>query len=127
MCNNHGTFVMLIVHVSDLHIRAGGDYASSRYHEYAHAFCNLIEVIKRIKTDHAGRPLCVALTGDVFHSESRIDAPGVHLFTQLLTGVSALAPVVVIEGNHDFGQQDRESFGLIDAFSAVIARLGNVA
>lgn len=108
-----------LVHLADLHIRAG-DVSVCRYDEYGQVFCNAVlairEIALKLRTDTDD--LGVVIVGDVFHNKGRIDAPGVHLFTQLITGLSALGHVYLVEGNHDVHQSDAEGFSLLDAFTA---------
>ncbi len=108
-----------IVHLSDLHIRAG-DAGSSRYDEYSQVFVNTILAIRDIVTDMKLGPydVGIVIAGDIFHNKTRIEAPGVHLFAQLLDGLSRLVHVYLIWGNHDIHQADIEGFSLLDAFSA---------
>lgn len=108
-----------LVHLADLHIRAG-DVGACRYDEYSHVFCNVVLAIREIASQlQAGNnDLGIVIVGDVFHNKARIDAPGVHLFTQLITGLSKLGHVYLVEGNHDVHQADSEGFSLLDAFTA---------
>ncbi len=97
-----------IVHVSDVHIRTG-DQDKCRYRDCSAVFGAL--------RDHvAGLPApIVAITGDVFHNKSRIEAPGIRLFKELVGGLAEVCPVVLIRGNHDYRQDMDDSTDLIGA------------
>jgi hypothetical protein len=96
------------VHVSDVHIRTG-DQEKCRYRDYSAVFDALRDSV-------AGLPSpIVAITGDLFHNKSRIEAPGIRLFKELVCGLAEVCPVVLIRGNHDYRQDMDDSTDLIGA------------
>jgi len=93
-----------VVHLADLHIRAG-DRAGARVDEYAAAFAALGRALEPFRG--AGDTLAV-VCGDVFHHKCRIEAHGLQLFHRFLAEVRARVPVLLISGNHDFRQTDAD-------------------
>jgi len=90
-----------LFHISDIHIRAG-DSERSREQEYNAAFENLFTLLKTFpKIADEG---LIFVTGDLFHNKHLIGPPGIEIAVHLLQGLSAIAPTVVIRGNHDYRQ-----------------------
>ena len=103
-----------IYHISDVHIRSG-DETASRFKEYETVFNNLhteLSKLQPIIRNEAG----IVITGDTFHNKSRIESPGIKLFNMLISKLSALAPVYIILGNHDFKQDGSVNIDFLDAF-----------
>tara|TARA_Y100000389_G_C17470562_1_gene530177 strand:+ start:7344 stop:11888 length:4545 start_codon:yes stop_codon:yes gene_type:complete len=103
-----------IYHISDVHIRSG-DETTSRFKEYETVFNNLhteLSKLQPIIRNEAG----IVITGDTFHNKSRIESPGIKLFSMLISKLSALAPVYIILGNHDFKQDGSVNIDFLDAF-----------
>lgn len=95
-----------IVHVSDIHIRTG-DQSKCRYHDYSVVFSALCARVAELPN-----PI-VVITGDIFHNKSRIEAPGIRLFKELVCGLAGVCPVILIRGNHDYRQDLDDSTDLI--------------
>lgn len=98
---------MKIYHLSDLHIRAGCN-AKARVGEYAFVFARFVAWLRG--QDGLDKSM-VVITGDLFHHKSRIESPGIKLFYDFLQGLAGVGlggGVVVIRGNHDYKQWDRE-------------------
>jgi DNA repair exonuclease SbcCD ATPase subunit/DNA repair exonuclease SbcCD nuclease subunit len=103
-----------IIHLADTHIRTG-DPDKSRYHEYSAVFENLCASIASMPSSALDQTVIV-ITGDIFHNKSRIESSGIKLFTQLINGLSKLAPTYIIQGNHDYRQDQVDIPDLISAF-----------
>ncbi len=91
-----------IVHIADLHIRAG-ESDKARYEEYRAVFENLICALYQ-RRDLPRDATATVICGDVFHDKNTISPCGVMLFDLLIEGLSKLGPVYVLRGNHDFRQ-----------------------
>ncbi len=91
-----------IIHISDIHIRIG-DQTKSRYDEYSSAFSRLHETLK-LQPSIIQHTAVIAITGDVFHHKNKLEPYGLELAVKLLQGLSELAPVIIIRGNHDYRQ-----------------------
>ena len=103
-----------IVHLSDVHIRTG-NHVRSRYDEYSKVFERLFESLSNMPAIHEGSA-CIVIAGDVFHDKHRIEPPGIRLFNILLDGLTRMAPVYIIQGNHDYLQADATMPDMISAF-----------
>jgi DNA repair exonuclease SbcCD ATPase subunit len=91
-----------IIQISDIHIRIG-DQSKSRYDEYCSAFSRLRETLQ-LHPSIILHNAVIAITGDVFHHKNKLEPCGLELAVKLLQGLSELAPVIVIRGNHDYRQ-----------------------
>ena len=77
-------------HISDTHIR------NLRYHkEYREVFKQLFERLHEEKVDY------IIHCGDIAHSKTHISPEFVKLCSELLIGLSSIAPTYIILGNHD--------------------------
>ena len=104
-----------LLHISDVHIR-NGDEIVARYDEYNTVFHNLFEVIKTRPSIHKNE-VAIVITGDTFHHKSKVETPGIKLFTMLMRNLGTLAPVYIILGNHDFKQDQMDNtIDFLDAF-----------
>ena len=89
-----------IFHLSDIHIRVG-DSQKSRFHEYATTFQH---VVASLAAQPTIKEAIIVITGDLFHHKNKLEPCGLELALQLLRELAALAPVVLIRGNHDYRQ-----------------------
>ena len=93
---------MKIIHLSDIHIRAG-DPTKCRYNEYLDVFTKFLDYLYNncVKED----TICV-ITGDIFHHKNKIEAAGIKLFLYLIEGIAlGVEHIIIIPGNHDFRQE----------------------
>ena len=105
-----------IIHLSDIHIRAGNQ-DKSRFKEYLSTFDSLFKSISHlpsVKTKNA----IVVITGDLFHHKNKLEPYGLELALHLLTGLSSIAPVYLIRGNHDYRQDIPDEHDMITALMA---------
>jgi DNA repair exonuclease SbcCD ATPase subunit len=89
-----------IIHISDIHIRVG-NHDKSRYTEYLIVFNNLFQSLAQLECLQSS---VIVITGDLFHHKNKLEPYGLELTLHLFRGLSALAPVFVIRGNHDYRQ-----------------------
>jgi len=79
-----------IAHISDTHIR------NLRYHkEYREIFAILFQRLKDEEVDY------IIHCGDIAHSKTQISPEFVKMCSELLIGLSDVAPTYIILGNHD--------------------------
>ena len=95
-----GGTIRRILHVADLHIRAG-EGVKSRYSEYEAVFDTTFAALRHLGTTD---DLAIVVAGDLFHHKDTISPPGMLLSKKWLRELSAFAPVYVIRGNHDYRQ-----------------------
>jgi DNA repair exonuclease SbcCD ATPase subunit len=110
---NNSENISNIIHLSDIHIRTGNKI-NSRFDEYIEVFDNLITNLKDLETIK-NKTVLIAILGDLFHNKSKIESHGIYLFNYLLKSLSTLAPVLLIQGNHDYIQSETEDIDLLDA------------
>lgn len=101
-----------IIHISDIHIRTGSR-ERSRYAEYIAVFNNLFRSIDQIKQAQPG--VIIIITGDLFHNKNKLEPAGLKIALYLLRGLSDIAPVYLIRGNHDYRQDLPEEDDIISA------------
>ena len=99
-----------ILHISDIHIRAG-DSTASRYDEYVTQIDRLLAAFNAYDADTT----LVVLTGDLFHDKSKSGPCGQLLAQRLFRGLSRMR-TVVIRGNHDYRQDQPDEPDLIKPF-----------
>jgi len=102
-----------IIHLSDLHIRTG-DIEHSRFKEYENVFNQFIQDIKLLP-HISNNSTILLLAGDIFEHKNRIESPGIRLFYSFLGKLSNIAPVYIIQGNHDFRQDQPDSPDLLSS------------
>ena len=100
-----------IIHLSDIHIRAGNQ-DKSRYQEYVATFDNLFTSIAALPYLQES---IIVITGDLFHHKNRLEPCALKLALYLLAGLSPLAPVYLIRGNHDYRQDVPNELDMISA------------
>jgi DNA repair exonuclease SbcCD ATPase subunit/DNA repair exonuclease SbcCD nuclease subunit len=79
-----------IAHISDLHVR---NYKF--YNEFDKTINNLIVELEKVKPD------LIVFTGDCFHTKIQISGEAILLAQKFFSGLTKIAPVKVILGNHD--------------------------
>lgn len=107
------TAMQHIIHISDIHIRAG-NHDKSRYTEYLSVFDNLFQSLSH-QTCIIQNTSVIVVTGDLFHHKNKLEPYGLELALHLLRGLAALAPVFVIRGNHDYRQDVPKERDMITA------------
>lgn len=101
---------MKIVHLSDLHIRL-----YKRFAEYQQIF---VEIFKKVEAEH---PDIIVFTGDLSHAKTILSGESVKLATQFLVGLSNIAPLYLIIGNHDTSKNSNR----LDAVSPIVEAIGS--
>lgn len=104
-----------IAHISDIHIR-DGDMDKSRYNEYLIVFSTFIKNLKELES--VKNNSCVTIiTGDLFHFKNKLDSLSIRLFNYLILGISEITPLYIIQGNHDFRQ---DQVDIPDVISSIL-------
>ena len=88
-----------VYHIADIHIRRADDRAT----EFDHVVSNLIQILKDRPAVSESRALLV-IAGDIFDDKDALTHYSANAFAGLLRDLSALLPVIMIPGNHDFRQ-----------------------
>jgi len=103
--------VRYILHLADLHTRAGNTEAS-RFHEYNTVFTRIVESFREFHGIHES---AIFLAGDIFHHKLKIESAGLKIIIAFLKQLGELAPVYIIRGNHDYLQQCPDEPDLVSA------------
>ena len=103
-----------VFHLSDVHIR-NGNKTQCRYEEYLESLVNLEKKFLEFDTTVIDSAVCV-ITGDIFHNKGKIESGGVDLFYKLINGIATILPVYLIQGNHDYRQDETNELDMISAF-----------
>ena len=95
--------VKKIVHLADIHIR------TYRLHdEYKEVFKKLIEQLTDLLKDYKKEEIRVVIAGDLVHQKIVISNEQLILGTWLIKNLENIAPVVIIAGNHDLLENNRD-------------------
>ena len=106
MKNNYN----FVIHLSDIHIR----HEIDREEEYTVVFENLFSSIKnKINNENT----LIIIAGDLIHNKVRITPVVLFLVNKLLTGLSELGTVVLIDGNHDINVGNENDKKLLEVIS----------
>jgi DNA repair exonuclease SbcCD ATPase subunit len=97
-----------IFHIADVHVRL-----YTREQEYRLLFDELFSEIKRIGTEDS----VICVLGDVAHVKTDISPEMVVLVTDFLRGCADLCPTILIPGNHDFNESNKNK---LDALYPVV-------
>ncbi len=92
-----------IIHLGDIHIR------TFRLHEeYKEVFITLIKQIKEIVKDYNKEEVRIVIAGDLVHQKIIISNEQLVLGTWLLKTLEDIAPVIIIAGNHDMLENNKD-------------------
>jgi DNA repair exonuclease SbcCD ATPase subunit len=106
-----------IIHLSDIHIRLG-NVETSRYKEYVTQFDRLFASLS-VHPSIINNTTTIVITGDIFHHKNKIEPNSLELALYLIKGLSKLAPLHIIRGNHDYRQDlphDRDTITSIMSY-----------
>tara|TARA_R110000796_G_scaffold19237_3_gene57784 strand:+ start:337 stop:1149 length:813 start_codon:yes stop_codon:yes gene_type:complete len=106
-----------ILHCADIHIR------TYRMHEeYKEIFTKFIEELKEYCKDFEYEEVRIAIVGDLVHQKITISNEQLILSTWFLRELSKVAPVVLVAGNHDLLENNKDR---VDSISPMIHLLDN--
>lgn len=95
--------VKKIVHLADIHIR------TYRLHdEYKEVFKRLVSDLTELLKDFKKEEIRVVIAGDLVHQKIVISNEQLILGTWLIKNLENIAPVVIIAGNHDLLENNRD-------------------
>lgn len=95
--------VKYIVHIADIHIR------TYRLHdEYKEVFKNLISDLTNLLKDYSRDEVRIVIVGDLVHQKIVISNEQLILGTWLLKKLEEIAPVIIIAGNHDLLENNKD-------------------
>lgn len=104
-----------IVHLSDIHIRTGST-EKSRFYEYNFVFSQLYQSLSNLESIKQHTAMIVVL-GDLFQEKNKIESPGLLLYNKFINLLTNLAPVYIIQGNHDYRQDQPDAPDMISSIT----------
>jgi len=109
--------VKKIVHLADIHIR------TFRMHdEYKDVFKNLLTDLKELLSDYKREEIRIVIAGDLVHQKIVISNEQLILGTWFIRKLEEIAPVVIIAGNHDLLENNKDR---MDSISPMVQFLGD--
>ena len=92
-----------IVHLADIHIR------TFRMHdEYQDVFKSLINDLTDLLVDYKREEIRIVIAGDLVHQKIVISNEQLMLGTWFLRKLDEIAPVILIAGNHDLLENNKD-------------------
>lgn len=108
--------VKKIVHLADIHIR------TFRMHdEYTEVFKNLFKDLKSLLEEYSREEIRIVVAGDLVHQKIVISNEQLILGTWFLKKLEEIAPVIVIAGNHDLLENNKDR---MDSITPMVRFLG---
>ena len=95
--------VKFVIHLADIHIR------TYRLHdEYKDVFKTLIKEVKLLVEGYDRDEIRIVIAGDLVHQKIIISNEQLILGTWLLRSLEKIAPVILIAGNHDLLENNKD-------------------
>lgn len=95
--------VKTIVHIADIHIR------TYRLHEeYKEVMIQFIKQLKELVKDLDSSEIRIAIVGDLVHQKIVISNEQLILGTWFIKELEKIAPVIIIAGNHDLLENNKD-------------------
>lgn len=109
--------VRFCVHLADIHIR------TFRLHdEYKDVFKNLLLQVKELVKDYHRDEIRIVLVGDLVHQKIIISNEQLILGTWFLRKLEEIAPLIVVAGNHDLLENNKDR---MDSITPMVQFLGD--
>lgn len=109
--------VKKIIHLADIHIR------TYRMHdEYMSVFKNLMSDLTDLLTEYKKEEIRIVIAGDLVHQKIVISNEQLMLGTWFLRKLEEIAPVIIIAGNHDLLENNKDR---IDSISPMVQFLSD--
>ncbi len=103
---NKLSIIKKIYHISDIHIRR-----YDRHIEYETVFNNLYKYLNSVVTNNS----LIVITGDVLHAKDNLTPDCVVKCYKFLKNLADIMPVILIAGNHDMVETNKNIKDSIDA------------
>ena len=95
-----------LYHISDIHIRR-----YDRHLEYETVFNNLYNYLNNVDKENA----LIVITGDILHAKDNLTPDCVIKCYKFLKSLADIMPVILIAGNHDMVETNKNIKDSIDA------------
>lgn len=109
--------VKKIVHLADIHIR------TFRLHdEYKDVFKTLLNDLKELLSEYQRDEIRIVIAGDLVHQKIVISNEQLILGTWFIRKLEEIAPVIIIAGNHDLLENNKDR---MDSITPMVQFLGD--
>lgn len=95
--------VRFVIHLADIHIRT-----FRQHEEYKEVFVSLIEDVVELVKDYERDEVRILIAGDLVHQKIVISNEQLMLGTWFLRSLEKIAPVILIAGNHDLLENNKD-------------------
>ncbi len=95
--------VKQIIHLADIHIRT-----FRQHDEYKEVFKTLLSQITDLVKDYKKEEVRIVLAGDLVHQKIIISNEQLMLGTWFLRNLEQIAPLIIIAGNHDLLENNKD-------------------
>lgn len=109
--------VKKLIHISDIHFRT-----YKRHTEYREIIEDFIKEVIELRKIYSYEELRIVVTGDIVHQKITISNELTEMLRWFFTELVKHAPVVVIAGNHDLLEENKDR---LDSLSPVINLINN--
>lgn len=104
-----------VFHCADIHIRN-----VKRHEEYRIQLDKFVESIKENISDCEFNEMRIVVAGDIFHQKIQTSNEQTVLFSRFLKQLSEICPVILIAGNHDYLESNKDR---MDSITPIIKSL----
>ena len=109
--------VKIIIHCADIHIRT-----FRQHDEYKQVFKTFLASIKDVVKDYEREEIRIVIAGDLVHQKIVISNEQLILGTWLLRKLEEIAPLIIIAGNHDLLENNKDR---MDSITPMVKFLPN--
>jgi len=109
--------VKKIIHLSDIHIKT-----FKRHKEYSEIFDNLYNQIKDDISGYNYGEIKIVITGDIVHQKITVSNELIIFVQEFLNKLLELAPVIIIAGNHDLLEENKDR---LDTLTPIVSNIKN--
>ena len=110
-----------VCHLADIHIRT-----YRQHDEYKEVFSNLIKQLTNLLIEYKKEEIRIVIAGDLVHQKIIISNEQLILGTWLIKKLEEIAPVVIIAGNHDLLENNKDRMDSITPMVKFLPEEANV-
>jgi len=109
--------ILKTIHIADLHIR---NY--KMHDQYREVFNLFIKQLKKLSNEYKYSEMRVVIAGDLFHQKITVSNEQLMLGYTFLRSCAKYCPVVIIAGNHDLLENNKDR---LDSISPIVNMLND--
>lgn len=106
-----------IIHMADIHIRT-----YRMHNDYEAVFEDLYEKCRELTEEFSYDEVRVVIVGDLLHQKINISNELLIMTAKFLSELASIAPVVVVAGNHDLLENNKDR---MDSITPIVSLLNN--